>query len=247
VLFVLASLSLAVGSRVSANIAVAEQVRSGTTAWLLACAGTHRAVAEVVGCPTNWSGTTVQTVRSDPGTFRGNRELAGGAFSVSYRYAWTGGVGIVTNYGVLCEGARLNVNRASRGELAALIQVRCGASTGVAMRAAAAIVDWRDADDAALTGGAESDYYRGLVPAYSCRNGVLATVHELLLIRDFRGPEGRVLFSLAAPGLTVLDSQSFGGTAEGVAHRRDGTTSAVCRIDFAFNVAKKRFEYWYEY
>jgi len=46
--------------------------------------------------------------------------------------------------------------------------------------------DWLDfGDDDAITGvtGAESDYYQDLEPPYSCRNGPMAHIEELLLIK----------------------------------------------------------------
>ena len=45
------------------------------------------------------------------------------------------------------------------------------------------ITDWRDADNIALPNGAENDYYQGLQPPYLARNGALASMEELLLIR----------------------------------------------------------------
>jgi general secretion pathway protein K len=46
--------------------------------------------------------------------------------------------------------------------------------------------DWQDAgDDDAVTGlsGAESDYYESLDPPYPCRNGPIAHIRELLLVK----------------------------------------------------------------
>ncbi len=45
------------------------------------------------------------------------------------------------------------------------------------------ILDWRDADDFYRPHGAENDYYRSLKEPYDCKNGDLATIEELLLIR----------------------------------------------------------------
>jgi len=50
----------------------------------------------------------------------------------------------------------------------------------------ASLKDWIDAgDDDAITGstGAESDYYEGLNPPYSCRNGPIPHTSELILIK----------------------------------------------------------------
>ncbi len=48
------------------------------------------------------------------------------------------------------------------------------------------VKDWLDyGDDEAITGleGAESDYYQGLIPPYSCRNGPIIDISELVLVK----------------------------------------------------------------
>jgi general secretion pathway protein K len=46
-----------------------------------------------------------------------------------------------------------------------------------------ALVDWLDEDDRESDFGAESGYYRSLNEPYSCRNGAVTTVEELLLVK----------------------------------------------------------------
>ena len=46
-----------------------------------------------------------------------------------------------------------------------------------------ALADWVDQDDEERHGGAEESFYRGRTPAYSCRNGPVATIEELLLVK----------------------------------------------------------------
>ena len=46
-----------------------------------------------------------------------------------------------------------------------------------------AILDWIDSDDDTRPNGAESDYYQSLSKPYSCKNGPISSVEELLLIR----------------------------------------------------------------
>jgi competence ComEA-like helix-hairpin-helix protein len=48
---------------------------------------------------------------------------------------------------------------------------------------AAAIIDWRDADNQVTPGGAEADYYNSLQPPYQPRNGPFQTVRELLMVK----------------------------------------------------------------
>jgi general secretion pathway protein K len=45
------------------------------------------------------------------------------------------------------------------------------------------IVDWLDPDDTAGPSGAEDAYYEGLTPPYPCKDGPLASVEELLLVK----------------------------------------------------------------
>jgi hypothetical protein len=54
---------------------------------------------------------------------------------------------------------------------------------GMTEDVADAILDWLDADDEQRELGAEVDYYSGLSPAYGAKNGPVATVEELLLVR----------------------------------------------------------------
>lgn len=46
-----------------------------------------------------------------------------------------------------------------------------------------AIVDWLDDNHEEGPGGAEDAYYAGLTPPYPCKNGPLATLEELMLIK----------------------------------------------------------------
>jgi general secretion pathway protein K len=48
-----------------------------------------------------------------------------------------------------------------------------------------AVADWIDADAAPREGGAESDYYKELKPAYAPKNSALYSVEELLLVKGF--------------------------------------------------------------
>jgi type II secretory pathway component PulK len=79
--------------------------------------------------------------------------------------------------------SRLNVNTTDLTSLAALPQLANDPSL------APSIVDWRDTDENPTTSasgsGVESEYYQGLTPPYSARNGPFDTVDELLLVQGF--------------------------------------------------------------
>lgn len=86
---------------------------------------------------------------------------------------------------IIDTASRLNINTASAAQIAALPGISDDPSI------AAAIVDWRDADDNVSTvttsagsfTGAESDYYQSLNPPYYAKNAPFDTVDELLLVR----------------------------------------------------------------
>jgi len=45
------------------------------------------------------------------------------------------------------------------------------------------VIDWRDPDDLHMLNGAEEDYYRSLDKSYSCKDGPLDSLDELLLVK----------------------------------------------------------------
>jgi DNA uptake protein ComE-like DNA-binding protein len=88
-------------------------------------------------------------------------------------------------YGLIDESTRLNLNI-----LPKLDELQPGAGVQLLMALpdmtediADAILDWIDLDDEPRELGAESSYYAGLTPPYAPKNGPLASVEELLLVR----------------------------------------------------------------
>ena len=73
------------------------------------------------------------------------------------------------------EGSKININTANRDTLMKL--------PGMNSDIAEAIIDWRDTDEQAGAGGAESEYYQSLQPPYRCKNAPFETVEELLLVK----------------------------------------------------------------
>jgi competence ComEA-like helix-hairpin-helix protein len=127
-----------------------------------------------------------------------NVELGRGEFEVFRRGREDEGGGIL--YGVSDEESRLNVNVAAAEQLA-----RCqGMSTDIV----AAIMDWRDGDNAVSPGGAESEYYLSLQPPYQPRNGPIQTVRELLMVR---GVSRQLLFGNDTHQNGLLDSDEEEG------------------------------------
>ncbi len=88
-------------------------------------------------------------------------------------------------FGMVDESTRLNLNI-----LPKLDELQPGAGVQLLMalpdmteEIAHAILDWIDLDDEPRELGAESSYYAGLSPPYLPKNGPLASVEELLLVR----------------------------------------------------------------
>jgi type II secretory pathway component PulK len=130
--------------------------------------------------------------------------LGRGVFRVMRRGREDEGGGI--RYGVSDEESRLNINYATTNELGNLDKMTADV--------AAAIIDWRDADDLVTPGGAEAEYYLSLQPPYQPRNGPLQTVRELLMVR---GVSRELLFGhdihqngLLAPAGDSAGDSSFG-------------------------------------
>jgi type II secretory pathway component PulK len=77
-------------------------------------------------------------------------------------------------FGLVDESSKLNINVATRQMLEALPRMT--------PELAAAIIDWRDADDDVTEGGAESQTYLRLNPPYRCKNANFESLEELRLV-----------------------------------------------------------------
>lgn len=91
--------------------------------------------------------------------------------------------GGVFSWRVEDEDGKVGLNEAGRPVLANLLQA-CGLGPGVERDTILdSILDWRDRNREHRLNGAEEDYYRGLDPPYSCKDGEFTTLEELLLVR----------------------------------------------------------------
>ncbi len=196
VLMFLSILAIAVGAYVDAGVGLAARMRSRTTAYCMARAGVEKAMFETA-CDTNDWDALIEPWGNNEKVFR-NAAIGEGYFSV-YCARMTGSGGIATNYGVIDEESKINVNKASHGLLKAFLEVAGGADSLAAAEIASAICDWRDENDEPLTGGAENSYYRSLSNPYPCHNGEFQSLNELLLVKGVE-PE---LFRRLEPHATL--------------------------------------------
>jgi competence ComEA-like helix-hairpin-helix protein len=118
-------------------------------------------------------------------------------------------------FGVSDEESRLNVNHASAEELRKLY--------AMTPDVAAAILDFRDEDNAVTPGGAEAEYYLSLDPPYLPRNGPFQTVRELLMVR---GISQELLFGEDANQNGLLDPEEDDGNELSPPDNRDGILDA---------------------
>jgi len=79
-------------------------------------------------------------------------------------------------YGLVDEGSRLNINNTNvTAEMLELLP-------RMTPELAAAIIDWRDANEDVTSGGAEADTYARLRPPYYCKNAPFDSLDELRLV-----------------------------------------------------------------
>lgn len=86
-------------------------------------------------------------------------------------------------FGLENESGKLNVNALLAPGADGEASNRLMALPGMTPEIADAILDWLDADEAPRTAGAEAETYSQLSPAYEPRNGPIADLDELLLVR----------------------------------------------------------------
>jgi len=103
-------------------------------------------------------------------------------------------------YGLIDEGGKISLLTASEETIRNL--------PGVTEEMADAYLDYRDSDDEPRPFGAEQEYYDALPQPYLIRNGALATIEELLLVRGFNGP---VVYGEDANFSGVLDRNEDDG------------------------------------
>jgi type II secretory pathway component PulK len=115
-------------------------------------------------------------------------------------------------FGVIDEAAKLNINTADLEMLQAL--------PGMTSELAAAIVDWRDADDEVTADGAESSDYLTLATPYTAKNSEFESVDEIKLLR---GADMAVLYGEDRNMNGVLDPNEDDGDESWPPDNDDGT------------------------
>jgi len=158
------------------EVNIAKNYKEETQLYALAEAGVQRAIAELI-------------YKNDPGVQLLRRTLKaeevppekrewitdGRVYSLSFDQ----GIGEVR---IMGEAGKVNINTVSESTLRKVIG-KLGLEEVKRDTIVDSILDWRDTDDFYRLNGAENDYYQSLKEPYSCKNGPLDSVEELLLIR----------------------------------------------------------------
>ena len=118
-------------------------------------------------------------------------------------------------FGLVDESSKINLNSANAEVLQLL--------PNMTAELAGAIVDWADADSTVSPGGAESETYSRLRPAYLCKNAPFETVDELRLVS---GMNLKILFGEDANLNGILDANENDSDALPPSDNRDGRLDA---------------------
>jgi len=81
---------------------------------------------------------------------------------------------------------------------------RLGKRLQIPDEVSSSLADWQDSDDLTRSNGAEKPYYQSLKPPYTTRNGKLATIAELSLVKGFT-PE---IIAKLKPFVTIYAEQA---------------------------------------
>jgi type II secretory pathway component PulK len=123
----------------------------------------------------------------------------------------TGTISDDPGFGLVDESSKLNLNTATQAMLEALPRMT--------PELAAALIDWRDADDEVTQGGAELETYMRRDPPYRCKNTNYESVAEIRLVV---GAELDLLFGDDANQNGLLDANENDGDNSTPSDNRDG-------------------------
>jgi general secretion pathway protein K len=86
-------------------------------------------------------------------------------------------------YQISDEDGKLNINSATPQQLSQLF-ANAGVPKDKSVEIIDSILDWIDSDNMHRINGAEEDYYLSLKEPYSCKDGTIDTIDELLLVKS---------------------------------------------------------------
>ena len=192
------------------NVALAYGQLHQVQAHWLARAGVERAIAVL-----DDDGTTVDSKKDywydDPYSFEEIELATGYQFSVVAAPSDEDELLTKYRYGLVDASSRVNINVVDEKQLKELMPLES--------RQIAAIADWIDGDRKLRPGGAEQGHYDRLDFPYQVRNGELATLDELLLVR---GIDVQMFYGEDANLNGLLDKNEDDGFASAPDDNSDG-------------------------
>lgn len=199
VLVVVAILSLVTVSQLlttRSQVAAAAATRRGLEARAVAMSGIHRAMALLLT-----AGGQFEAWHDNPAVFQEQRVTGEGETGWHFTvFADNPEDPTNVRYGLGDEAGKINLNIATEQMLLAL--------PNMTPELVDALLDYRDADSNTRPYGAEQDYYNALPRPYQIKNGPLATLEELLLVKGF---DGSIVFGEDANRNGLLEANEDDG------------------------------------
>jgi DNA uptake protein ComE-like DNA-binding protein len=180
-------LALVLSGLIGTRLHVTRALVRKTQGHYLAMAGVNRSISQVALDVSKETDALSDYWMNNPEVFK-DIPLGDGGFRVIQPFLdlkTEAGVieeGVATNYGLIDEERKININTADKKTLTRLFEILGGLEPMQASEIAAAILDWRDENEDREQGGAESDHYRSEA-GYSCKNAPFQVLEELLLVR----------------------------------------------------------------
>jgi general secretion pathway protein K len=181
ILSLLVFFSIGIGKNVRAHLNFASHLKKRVKNYYIAKGGIEKAIA-VIEMDQNLAVDDLSESWANDQDLFGKVPLDGGYLTISYTLDNIDGKEQVL-YGVEDECSKININKVAKDILRSLFERIGGLSNEEAINVAAAIKDWRDADQSISSGGAENDYYQELEEPYKCSNREFELVEELLLVK----------------------------------------------------------------
>lgn len=242
---------MAIATLVSSNIALASHMKSTTIARSLAYGAVDFTIAEIMGNVTNWEEKTGEEAMHDASLFKNNDNCEGGVFSVYYEYIAEDSGMLATNYGVIDEGSKENINSLSVGKMKNVFnEIADIEDINVSVEnLAKEIYNSRH-----LTDKGNLSYFASSAGTYQCSGrygkGKFELLQELLLLRIFENNAD--LFKKLEPYLTVYPKGCYKAIAVGKAlamKKSDGQLDVLeeVKVEFVFNGKSGKIIYWHEY
>jgi len=173
VVAIMGTFTLMYSSQTRLSLKVSRNAQDGAQARLLAEAGLHRFMAELMQDKNLTTSDNKNETWFSSSSYFYDVPMGNGIYRLTHPGL---GEDAIQYYGGVDECGKLNVNTATREMLLQL--------PNATEEAVDSLLDWRDEDDEPEPFGAETPYYMSLAEPYRPKNGLIDTVDELLIIKS---------------------------------------------------------------